>query len=218
MVHVLLKPGLKNFEHYFTSVWDECSCAVVWAFFGTKKAVLSKSLIQCSADGWGCALSLQFGLRPNYGRGNGSNGDVLEKHLCQHTLAFQTDPDPTAGHCHPHLGRRLPDTHRQIWLSLCGVTVPFSWVLVHTVFCCALQKSVSPVLWEFCNQIPLAFKVKFPGGSDSLCWIPRLGNLSWTLELFQQCKNFFGIIVLQFLGRLLSRSIVELMTKSSKRT
>ena len=34
-VHVLLKPGLKNFEHYFTSVWDECNCAVVWAFFGT---------------------------------------------------------------------------------------------------------------------------------------------------------------------------------------
>ena len=34
MVHVLLKPGLENFEHYFTSVWDECSCVVVWAFFG----------------------------------------------------------------------------------------------------------------------------------------------------------------------------------------
>ena len=33
-VHVLLKPGLENFEHYFASVWDECSCAVVWAFFG----------------------------------------------------------------------------------------------------------------------------------------------------------------------------------------
>ena len=33
-VHVLLKPGLENFEHYLTSVWDECSCAVVWAFFG----------------------------------------------------------------------------------------------------------------------------------------------------------------------------------------
>ena len=25
-VHVLLKPGLENFEHYFTSVWDECIC------------------------------------------------------------------------------------------------------------------------------------------------------------------------------------------------
>ena len=33
-VHVLLKPGLENFKHYFTSVWDECNCAVVWAFFG----------------------------------------------------------------------------------------------------------------------------------------------------------------------------------------
>ena len=29
MVHVLLKPGLENFEHYFTSVSDECNCAVV---------------------------------------------------------------------------------------------------------------------------------------------------------------------------------------------
>ena len=33
LVHVMLKPGLENFEHYFTSVWDECNCAVVWAFF-----------------------------------------------------------------------------------------------------------------------------------------------------------------------------------------
>ena len=32
-VHVLLKPRLENFEHYFASVWDECSCAVVWTFF-----------------------------------------------------------------------------------------------------------------------------------------------------------------------------------------
>ena len=33
-VDVLLKPGLENFEHYFGSVWDECNCAGVWAFFG----------------------------------------------------------------------------------------------------------------------------------------------------------------------------------------
>ena len=32
-VHVLLKPGLENFEHYFTSVWDECNCVVFRAFF-----------------------------------------------------------------------------------------------------------------------------------------------------------------------------------------
>ena len=34
MVHVLLKPGLENFEHYFTTVWDECNCVVVSTFFG----------------------------------------------------------------------------------------------------------------------------------------------------------------------------------------
>ena len=34
MVHVLLKPGMENFEHYFASMWDECNCAVVWTFFG----------------------------------------------------------------------------------------------------------------------------------------------------------------------------------------
>ena len=33
-VHILLKPGLENFERYFTRVWDECNCVVVWAFFG----------------------------------------------------------------------------------------------------------------------------------------------------------------------------------------
>ena len=33
-VHILWKPGLENFEHYFAGMWDGCSCAVVWAFFG----------------------------------------------------------------------------------------------------------------------------------------------------------------------------------------
>ena len=32
-VHVLLKPGLANFRHYFASVWDDCICMVVWIFF-----------------------------------------------------------------------------------------------------------------------------------------------------------------------------------------
>ena len=34
MIHVLLKPGLETFEHYFASVWDKYNCAVVWAFIG----------------------------------------------------------------------------------------------------------------------------------------------------------------------------------------
>ena len=31
-VHILLKPGLENFEHYFASMRDDCNCAVVWTF------------------------------------------------------------------------------------------------------------------------------------------------------------------------------------------
>ena len=33
-VHLLLKPDLENFEHYFASMWDEYNCLVVWTFFG----------------------------------------------------------------------------------------------------------------------------------------------------------------------------------------
>ena len=29
IVHVLLKPGMENFKHYFTNMQDECNCAVV---------------------------------------------------------------------------------------------------------------------------------------------------------------------------------------------
>ena len=34
MFHILLKPGLENFEHYHALVWNECNCAIVWSFFG----------------------------------------------------------------------------------------------------------------------------------------------------------------------------------------
>ena len=34
LVHVLLKPGLENFEHYFASMWYECNYVLVWTFFG----------------------------------------------------------------------------------------------------------------------------------------------------------------------------------------
>ena len=33
-VHILLKPGLENFEHYFAIMWDKCNYALVWTFFG----------------------------------------------------------------------------------------------------------------------------------------------------------------------------------------
>ena len=33
-IHVRLKPGLENFEHFSASVWGECNCVRVWTFFG----------------------------------------------------------------------------------------------------------------------------------------------------------------------------------------
>ena len=33
LVHMLLKPCLKDFEHYLASMWNELSCTVVWTFF-----------------------------------------------------------------------------------------------------------------------------------------------------------------------------------------
>ena len=33
-VHVLLKPTLKDFEHYSASMWNEYNCSIVWTFSG----------------------------------------------------------------------------------------------------------------------------------------------------------------------------------------
>ena len=142
-------------------------------------AMLSKSLVQFSVDERGCVLSL-FWDQTMVG--------VMKimvtsfKRSCAHTVAFSA-LDPAAGHCWP-MPRWTP-RHLQASLdqSLVGSVLlsPGSWCAQG--FVCALQESVSPVLCKFSDQIPLASKVKFPGGSQSLCQIPRLGNLLWVLEL-----------------------------------
>ena len=53
----------------------------------------------------------------------------------------------------------------------CGVTAPFSWVLVYTRFWLCPQEFFSPVLWTFCNQIPC------PTKSNSLEFSVPLVNL-----------------------------------------
>ena len=104
--------------------------------------MLSKSLILFSVDGRGCVPSLLFDLRSNCGGGNEDNGDLLQKILCMCCSTQCSQP------C-----SRPPPTHasaRDSWTftgksgsASCGVTAPFSWVLVHTKFDYALQESVS---------------------------------------------------------------------------
>ena len=111
------------------------------------RAMLSKSLIQFSVDGRGCDPSLLFDLRPNYGGSNEDNVDLLQKIPFMHCCT----------QCPQPCSRLLP-THasvRDFWtLSCksgsvsCGVTAPFSWVLVHTSFC------LCPPRVCFCTQSP----------------------------------------------------------------
>ena len=74
----------------------------------------------------------------------------------------------------------------------CGVTAPFLWLLVHATFCLCpprLESLFSPVLRKSYNQIPLAFKVRFPGDSQPLFQIPSLGSLKRGSEPSQQCSS-----------------------------
>ena len=102
----------------------------------------------------------------------------------QARTAALSAPEAAAGHFRPAPLQETPGHFRAcLGQSLVGSLLlsPGSWCTQG--FVCALQESVSPVLWKFYNQIPLASKVKFPGDSQSLCQIPRLGNLLWVLEL-----------------------------------
>ena len=73
-------------------------------------AMLSKSLIQFSVDGWGCVPSLLFDLRPNYGGGPPSKGPM--------DALLHSPPTLQQATSDPRLCQRLLDTHRQVWVSL----------------------------------------------------------------------------------------------------
>ena len=112
------------------------------------RAMLSKSLIQFSVDGWGCVPSLLFDLRPNYGGGNEDNGDLLQKVPCRHCCIQCPQPciRPSPTHA----------STRDSWTLLgksgsvsCGVTAPFSWVLVHMRFYLCPPRVDFPVLCKF---------------------------------------------------------------------
>ena len=87
-------------------------------------------------------------LRPNYGGDNEDNGDLLQQIPCRHCYAQCPQP-----------GSRPPLTHASAgdsWtlpgksgLVSCGVTAPFSWVLVHTRFCLCPPRVCFPVLCKF---------------------------------------------------------------------
>ena len=96
-----------------------------------------------------------FDLRPDYGGGHEDNGDLLQKMPCRQP--YIQCPQPCS---------RPPLTHastRDSWTLTsksgsvaCGVTAPFSWVLVCTSFCLCPPRVHIPVLckvWWLCDGV-----------------------------------------------------------------
>ena len=63
-----------------------------------------------------------------------------------YTQCSQPSTRPLVTHASARASRTLLGKSESV---SCGVTAPFSWVLMSTRFVCALQESVSPVLCKF---------------------------------------------------------------------
>ena len=115
------------------------------------RAMLSKSLIQFSVDGWGCVPSLLFDLRPNYGGSNEDNGDLLQKVLCTH--CHTQHPRPCSRPLPTHASTTDSWTlHGQVWVSLFwGYCSFLLGPGAHKVMFVP-SKTVSPALCKLCNQ------------------------------------------------------------------
>ena len=141
--------------------WEKLGLALVG------RALLSKALIQLYTDRWGSlpvsclawgdpALESAGSIVGIMAPPRGTFRDCCCQHPCPCGEPLLTHAS-TAGP--PTLAGGLGSVS-------CGVTAPFLWVLVHATFCFwppRLESLFPPVLWKSCSQIPLDFKVWFPG-------------------------------------------------------
>ena len=125
---------------------------------------------------------------------HGSDFGAQEKKVCDYRVCGRVDgevqevyaegafqcPRPCGEPLPTHTSTGAPPTLAGSFGSVsCVVTAPLLWVLVWTKFCLCppwLESLSPPVLWKTYNQIPLALKARFPGDSQSLCWVPQAGN------------------------------------------
>ena len=119
--------------------------------------MLSKPLIQFSIDGWSCVPSLLF----TWGQ---TMVEVMKMIPCRYSFkrshacnATVQASNPLAGHHQP-----MPSPETPGHPVSCGVTVPFSWVLVHLSHQGSplmLLRTISPpqCLFTFCcfQNLPL---------------------------------------------------------------
>ena len=110
---------------------------------------LSKSITQFSVDGWNCVPFLLF----TWVQTMVEVMKIMRINLLQKIpscIATLTAPNPAASYHRPMLSLETPGHFRvNLGHSLVGVTVPFSWVLVHTRFCLCPPRVYFPVLCKF---------------------------------------------------------------------
>ena len=101
-----------------------------------------RSLIHFSVDGWSCVPSLLFTWDQTMVEIMKIMATSFKRsHAGTATLSA---PNPAAG-----LHWRLLDIPGKSGSVSCGVTAPFSWVLVHTRFCLCPPRVCFPVLCKF---------------------------------------------------------------------
>ena len=100
----------------------------------------------------------------------------------------------------------------------CGVTAPFSWILVYLRFCLC-----PPRVW-FSSPVEVP-QSNLTGLQSQITWgfsvpllNPQFGKSVLGPRTFAIVPERLGIVVLQFVGYLLSDSLVGRMTTSSMRT
>ena len=94
-----------------------------------------------------CSLPAIY-LGPNYGGGKEDNGSLLQKIPCMYSYTQCPQPFSRPPQTHTSTGDSWTLTGKSGSVS-CGVTAPFSWVLVHTRLCLCPLRVYFPVLCKF---------------------------------------------------------------------
>ena len=109
--------------------------------------MLSKSLIQFSVDGWSCVPFLLFTWGPTIVEAMKMIVTFFRRpYACTVTLSAPTLQQPPPTHASTRDSWVLSGKSGSV---SSGVTVPFSWVLLHRTFCLCPLRVYFPVLGKF---------------------------------------------------------------------
>ena len=123
----------------------------------------------------GCVTSLLFGLRPNYGRGNDHNGNLLQKDVCTHYCIQCSWPHSRPLSTHASAAGSWTLTAKSGSVS-CGDIAPFSWLLVHKRFCLCPPRVCFPIPVDILSSNPTGLQSQILWGFSVSLLDPQVGK------------------------------------------